>query len=246
MTRQPARILVVDDEPLAVERMQILVGEMDNVTLVGTASDGEAALRLVEAVAPDILLCDIAMPGLDGLAVANALAKADHPPAVVFVTAFDQYAVAAFDVEAVDYLLKPVTRERLARAIERAHDMLTGRNGGIAAKGRWLREIWVQNRGEMLRVACDSIDWVEAERDYMRLHVGPRSWLIHQTIKELEARLDPAQFLRIHRSRIVRRDKVVAMKHLGEGAWSVDLGEAGEHRIGRTYLQDVKAALQAQ
>src|SRR3546814_4877 len=113
---QALRTLIVDDEPLAIERLQILAGQQEGVSLVGTASDGASALRMVDALAPDLLLCDIAMPDLNGLEVAAAIDRLDNPPAVVFVTAFDRYAVAAFDVAAVDYLLKPVSPERLARA----------------------------------------------------------------------------------------------------------------------------------
>ena len=119
---QTLRTLIVDDEPLAIERLQILAGQQDGVALVGTASDGASALRMVEALAPDLLLCDIAMPDLNGLEVAAAIEAMDNPPAVVFVTAFDRYAVAAFDVAAVDYLLKPVSPDRLARALSRVRD----------------------------------------------------------------------------------------------------------------------------
>lgn len=235
------RTLIVDDEPLAIERLQILAGNQDGVTLVGTASDGASALRMVEALRPDLLLCDIAMPGLDGLGVAAALEKQENRPAVIFVTAFDRFAVAAFDVAAVDYLLKPVSPERLARAIQRVRDLR--QSDGQPPRSNGISEFWVQHRGEMLRIDVATVDWIEAERDYMRLHVGARSWLIHQTIKELEIRLDPAAFLRIHRSKMVQRDRVRALKHHGDGAWSVDLGEAGLHRIGRTYLHDVKAIM---
>lgn len=236
------RTLIVDDEPLAIERLQILAGQQPGVTLVGTASDGASALRMAEALCPDLLLCDIAMPGLDGLGVAAALDRMENPPAVIFVTAFDRFAVAAFDVAAVDYLLKPVSPERLARAIQRVRELRAGE--GSTRRGNWITEFWVQHRGEMLRIDAATVDWIEAERDYMRLHVGARSWLIHQTIKELEVRLDPAAFLRIHRSKMVQRDRVRALKHHGDGAWSVDLGDAGMHRIGRTYLHDVKAIMQ--
>ncbi|NJS14748.1 MAG: LytTR family transcriptional regulator [Sphingopyxis sp.] len=132
--------------------------------------------------------------------------------------------------------------QRLARAIQRVRELRQG--DAARPRGNWINEFWVQHRGEMLRVDADTVDWIEAERDYMRLHVGARSWLIHQTIKELEVRLDPAAFLRIHRSKMVRRDRVRALKHHGDGAWSIDLGEAGMHRIGRTYLHDVKAIMQ--
>jgi len=236
------RTLIVDDEPLAIERLQILAGGQHGVMLVGTASDGASALRMVEALAPDLVLCDIAMPGLDGLGVAAALDKLDAPPSIIFVTAFDRFAVAAFDVSAVDYLLKPVSPERLGRAIQRVRELRQA--DPARRRGNWIGEFWVQHRGEMLRVDADTVDWIEAERDYMRLHVGPRSWLIHQTIKELEVRLDPAAFLRIHRSKMVRRDHIRALRHHGDGAWSIDLGEAGMHRIGRTYLHDVKAIMQ--
>ncbi|PZQ21359.1 MAG: DNA-binding response regulator [Sphingopyxis macrogoltabida] len=239
---QTLRTLIVDDEPLAIERLQILTGQQDGIALVGTASDGASALRMVEALSPDLVLCDIAMPDLNGLEVAAAIERLDNPPAVVFVTAFDQYAVAAFDVAAVDYLLKPVSPDRLARALARVREWNAG-DRGPPAKGKWITEFWVQNRGEMLRIDAAQVDLIEAERDYMRLHLGARSWLIHQTIKSLEARMDPDMFMRIHRSKMVRRNGIIGLKHHGDGAWSVDLGEGGLHRIGRTYLHDVKAIM---
>jgi DNA-binding LytR/AlgR family response regulator len=239
---QTLRTLIVDDEPLAIERLQILTGQQEGVSLVGTASDGASALRMVDALAPDLVLCDIAMPDLNGLEVAAAIDQLENPPAVIFVTAFDQYAVAAFDVAAVDYLLKPVSPERLARALTRVREWRATERVQNQ-KSKWITEFWVQNRGEMLRVDAAQVDLIEAERDYMRLHVGARSWLIHQTIKSLEARMNPDQFIRIHRSKMVRRDGIVGLKHHGDGAWSVDLGDGGMHRIGRTYLHDVKAIM---
>lgn len=240
---QTLRTLIVDDEPLAIERLQILTGQQDGVSLVGTASDGASALRMVDALAPDLVLCDIAMPDLNGLEVAAAIEGLDNPPAVVFVTAFDRYAVAAFDVAAVDYLLKPVSPDRLARALSRVREWRATERAPTQ-KSKWINEFWVQNRGEMLRIDAGQVDLIEAERDYMRLHVGARSWLIHQTIKSLEARMNPDQFMRIHRSKMIRREGIVGLKHHGDGAWSVDLGEGGVHRIGRTYLHDVKAIMQ--
>lgn len=239
---QTLRTLIVDDEPLAIERLQILAGQQDGIALVGTATDGASALRMVDALAPDLVLCDIAMPDLNGLEVAASIDQLDNPPAVIFVTAFDQYAVAAFDVAAVDYLLKPVSPERLARALARVREWRSSERAP-KQKSKWISEFWVQNRGEMLRIDAGQVDLIEAERDYMRLHVGGRSWLIHQTIKSLEARMDPEQFMRIHRSKMIRREGIVGLKHHGDGAWSVDLGEGGVHRIGRTYLHDVKAIM---
>ena len=241
---QTLRTLIVDDEPLAIERLQILTGQQDGVSLVGTASDGASALRMVDALAPDLVLCDIAMPDLNGLEVAAAFDRLDNPPAVIFDTAFDQYAVAAFDVAAVDYLLKPVSPDRLARALARVREWRAAERAPTQ-KSKWINEFWVQNRGEMLRIDAGQVDLIEAERDYMRLHVGARSWLIHQTIKSLEARMNPDQFMRIHRSKMVRRDGIVGLKHHGDGAWSVDLGDGGIHRVGRTYLHDVKSIMHA-
>jgi two-component system, LytTR family, response regulator AlgR len=236
---KPLKTLLVDDEPLAIERLQILCSRVPELNLVGTASDGAAALRLAEALKPDLLLLDIAMPGLDGMSVARALEKLDPVPSVVFVTAFDQYAVAAFDVAAVDYLLKPVAQDRLERAVARvrAHRAAPAE---VQAEA-FAHEFWVPHRAEMIRIAAREIDLIEAERDYMRLHVGPRSYLLHQTITELARRLDPAVFVRLHRSTIVRRDRITGFKHDGMGVWVAQLTDGKELRIGRTYLADARA-----
>jgi two-component system response regulator AlgR len=238
------RTLVVDDEAMAIERMQVLLARFEDVSLVGTANTGTQALRLIEALAPDLILLDISMPGLDGLGVANAIQELKPRPAVVFVTAFDQYAVSAFDVAAADYLLKPVDPERLGRAIARVRE-LRASGSQTLQPSPYASEFWVPHRSEIVRVDVDAISMIEAERDYMRLYTGARSFLLHQTIKELERKLDPAKFVRIHRSKIVRRDRIRGLVHLGYGVWCVDLGDGQEHRIGRTYLDDVKRIARA-
>ncbi len=242
------KTLIVDDEPLAVERMQILCARLPALQLVGTASDGEAALRLIEALEPDLVFLDIAMPGLTGLDVANSLEGRTTLPAIVFVTAFDQFAVAAFDAAAVDYLLKPVAPERLVRAVQRVQERrrqtdVPSALPGDAPAQRYAQEFWVPNRGELTRVAVADIDRIEAERDYMRLHAGNRSWLIHETIGALEARLDPALFIRLHRSAIVRRDRIVRLAHDGQGNWTAELQTGEQLRIGRTYLASVRSSI---
>ena len=239
------RTLIVDDEPLAIERLQLICAREPGIEVIGTASDGAAALRLVEALAPDLLLLDIAMPELDGIAVARALARREGArPAIIFVTAFDRFAVEAFDIEAVDYVLKPVAPERLARAVARVAE----RRGTAVAEAPvtvpasdYAAEFWVPHRAELVRIAAVDIERIEAERDYMRLHVSGRSFLLHQTIGSLEQRLDPALFIRLHRSTIVRRDRIRKLRHDGSGAWFADLGEQGEIRIGRTYLPAAKS-----
>lgn len=241
MTEAPAgplRTLIVDDEPLAVERMQVICAQLAELAVVGTASDGGAALRLVEALHPDLLLLDMTMPELDGLSVARALARGDNPPAVIFVTAHDNFAVEAFDLEAVDYVLKPVTPERLGRAIGRA---VARRGQPATGQSEWLAELWVPHRSELIRIEAAQVDRIDAERDYVRLHVGGSSYLLLQTIAGLEARLDPQRFIRIHRSCIVRRDRIRGLRHEGLGVWSVELADGEALRIGRTYLAKVKA-----
>ncbi|MGY6550726.1 MAG: LytR/AlgR family response regulator transcription factor [Erythrobacter sp.] len=236
------RTLIVDDEPLAVERIKVICGEIPAIEVVGTASDGAAALRQVEDLAPDLVLLDMTMPELDGLAVARALAALETPPAVVFVTAHDHFAVEAFDLDAVDYVLKPVAADRLARAIERA---FARRGPARRGAGAYLEELWVPNRSELLRIPVAEVHRIDAERDYVRLHVGsaeaPRSYLLLQTIAGLEERLDPEEFIRIHRSTILRRDAIRGLRHDGLGVWSAELTNGEALRIGRTYLAKVKA-----
>ena len=239
------RTLIVDDEPLAVERMQIICAGIDSLNVVGTANDGAAALRLVEALGPDLVLLDMTMPELDGLGVARRLSETDTPPAIVFVTAHDSFAVEAFDLDAVDYVLKPVNAERLERAIGRA-SARRGKERSGAPASDWIGEFWVPHRSELLRISVDDVTRIDAERDYVRLHVGGRdgsgrSYLLLQTIAGLEARLDPAQFIRVHRSTILRRDRITGLRHDGLGVWSVELGQDEPVRIGRTYLSKVKA-----
>ena len=238
----PIRTLVVDDEPLAIERLQILCAREPMIDLVGTASDGEAALRLLEALEPEMLLLDIAMPGLDGIGVARAVEKLAKRPAIIFCTAFDQYAVTAFDLAATDYLLKPVAQDRLGKAVARVIERRQNPVEEPAASDH-AHEFWVPHRSEMIRIAAQDIDRIEAERDYMRLHVGARSFLLHQTITELERRLDPERFIRLHRSTIVRRERISRLSHDGMGVWHAVLADEERIRIGRTYLPAARALI---
>jgi two-component system response regulator AlgR len=240
---EPIRFLVVDDEPLAIERLQLLLARMEDVALAGTALEGGAALRLVEATEPDAILLDIAMPGMDGIDVARALAKMPKPPVVIFVTAFDTFAVAAFDIEAVDYVMKPVAADRLQRAVERARDRLARRGEAPMPEGRGsqhLEEFWVSEARGLVRLAAADVDRVTAERDYMRLHVGKRSWLINHTIGKLEEELDPERFVRLHRSAIVRRDFVTGLRRDETGRWYACLADGEEQKVGRLYLHNAK------
>lgn len=255
----PLRTLIVDDEPLAVERLQILCARLPALSVIGTASDGAAALRLIEALNPDLVLLDMTMPEVDGLGVARQLASTaprtpSNRPSVVFVTAHEDFAVDAFDLDAVDYVLKPVSPDRLARAVGRAVNRALARRSqpvaaAVAPASEWLEELWVPHRSELVRLATLDLDRIDAERDYVRLHVsghasgqgGPRSYLMLHTIAGLESRLDPERFIRLHRSVIVRRDRIAGLRHDGLGVWSAELVDGDAVRIGRTYLTRVKA-----
>jgi DNA-binding LytR/AlgR family response regulator len=239
------RTLIVDDEPLAVERMQLLCADQPLLNVVGTASDGASALRMIGALAPDLVFLDIAMPELDGMAVARAVGSTQPegvaPPAIIFVTAFDSFAIEAFDLAAFDYLLKPVAADRLTRAVERVIERRALGAGDASSEDGPVTEFWVPHRSELIRIAADDIERIDAERDYMRLHVGSRSYLLHQTIGTLEARLDPEKFIRLHRSVIVRRGRIVRLGHDRAGAWHAELVDGAQVRIGRTYLANAKA-----
>jgi two-component system response regulator AlgR len=230
--------LIVDDEPLALERMELICAGIAGLRVIATARDGAAALAAIADLSPELVLLDMTMPELDGLAVARALNKRDQAPAVVFVTAHDNFAVEAFDLDAVDYVLKPVTPERLERAVARA---LARRSTRVRGESLWLTEFWVPYRSELLRIAAGDVERIDAERDYVRLHVSGRSYLLLQTVSRLETRLDPARFIRLHRSTILRRDRITGLRHDGLGVWSAELDDGTIARIGRTYLSRAKA-----
>ena len=244
MDDPPLRLLIADDEPLAAERLQLLLAQCPDVDLIGTASDGEGVMRMAEALTPDLLLLDIEMPGLDGIDVARALAARKPSPAVVFITAFDQFAVAAFEVEAVDYLMKPVPPERLQRALTRARDHLHRRAHepaiGPADGSAYLDEFWASDMSGLVRIAARDVDRVSAERDYMRLHVGRRSWLIHHSMNALEEGLDPELFVRLHRSAIIRKDFITGFSRNASGRWLARLSDGTEQPVGRLYTDRVR------
>ena len=259
----PLRVLIVDDEPLARRRLEHLLREQPAVELAGTASDGVAAARMIAERAPHVVLLDIKMPGQSGLEVLDGLrarkAASAAPPIVIFVTAFDRFAVEAFDRAAFDYLLKPVEPARLSASLARAREALADRAAAdrageleeilrnlrgdpasAPAASPYAREIWIPERGGRVSVPVAAIDWIAAERDYVRLHTAHRSFLIRQSIGALAERLDPAQFIRIHRSSLVRADRIVRIRQAA-GRGAVILSTGAEVAVSRRHMGALKA-----
>jgi two-component system response regulator AlgR len=234
--------VIVDDEAPAVEALEILLRRGGGAEVVGVAGDGEAALQRVAETAPDVVFLDIGMPGLGGLAVARALAASGQAPRVVFVTAYDRFAAEAFDLSAVDYVLKPVDPSRLDRALERVTAAL-GRAGQTPDRRAYPEWVWAPSRGGMARLAVRDVQRIEAERDYVRLSFSSGSYLLRRTLAQMESQLDPGVFVRAHRSVILRAADICGLRHLGRGAWAVVDAGGRETRIGRRHLAALRARL---
>ena len=237
----PFTAVIIDDEPLAREALRGLCATLTTVTLLGEADDGASALALVERCTPNAVFLDIGMPGLDGLTLAARFAELACPPCVVFVTAYDRYATQAFDLSVVDYVLKPVERARLERAIERVEARLAASDRGRPSEAD--DAFWLSSRGVMMRVPVASVVRVEAERDYVRIITAEHSYLLRDALTAIERRLDPALFLRLHRSAIVRCDHIAGLRHEGRGVWSAVDVDNNASRIGRSYLARVRERL---
>lgn len=253
------RVIVVDDEPAARRYLRsVLEGDV-GVEVVADCGNGRDALSEIARHAPDLLLLDIQMPELDGFAVLASL-PAEAMPDVIFVTAFDEYAVRAFDVHALDYVLKPVARERLlqsvARAKRRARDRVERERGAerVAALLRELRgagavvasgaRIAVKVGGRMLFLDCAAIDWIEAVDDYVRVHLARVTHLVRGTLGSFERRLGP-EFLRVHRSALVNIDRIREVEPLPQGDYRITLADGTRLRSGRSYRPALAAFLQA-
>lgn len=228
--------MIIDDEPLAVEALRGMCERTGMVRITGTASGGADGLRLLARQRPDAVFLDIGMPGMSGLDTAARLKALTQPPLIIFVTAYDHFATEAFDLSVADYILKPLDAARLDRAIERVGQMLAARTPAE-------QDFWVPHGGGIVRIPASAIKRIDAERDYIRLSVEGRSYLLREPLSAIEARLDPDLFLRVHRSTIVRVDCVRALRHLGAGAWEVIDHDGRQARVGRSYLARVKTQL---
>jgi len=260
----PLRVLIVDDEPLARQRLTELLQEQPDVEIAGYATNGEGAIDEIQDLDPDLVFLDVQMPGKTGLDVVREIGPEAMPP-TIFVTAFDQYALTAFDVAAVDYLLKPFDDERFAQAFQRARRRIeleqvgelaqqlraVLRGGAPPAGGEprtpraagYLERVAVESRGQVRVVAVKAIDYITAHGAYVLLHAGIERFVVRERLQLLEERLDPARFFRIHRSTIVQVDRIETLLRGGGGDYAVRLRGGVELKVGRSRFEALEQRL---
>ena len=250
------RTLIVDDEPLARRKIREFLKGDGEIQVVGECGNGEQAVEAVRSISPDLLFLDVQMPGMDGFEVLNAL-RGEQMPFVIFVTAYCQYAVKAFEVRALDYLLKPFHRERFAHATERAKAQMRASATGVMGEDlslkirelieelrpqlRYLDRVIIRTAGTVMFLKTEEIDWISAEENYVRLHCGKASYMLREKISAMEAQLDPKVFRRIHRSTIVNIDRVQKLHPFSHGDFQVVLLDGTELMMSRGYRERLGA-----
>lgn len=251
------RAAIVDDEPLARRRIRNLLSEASDVEVVAECANGEDAIEALESLGespPDVLFLDIQMPEIDGFDVLQAIGVG-RVPAVIFVTAYDQFALRAFEAHALDYLLKPFDDERFAAALQRARERIRQQQESdldrrlqallenVRGDRGYLRRLVVPSGHRSIFVRTEHIDWIEAERNYIRLHVGGRAYLLRENLTRIASALDPATFCRIHRSTIVNIDRIHAVELLFHGEYLVVLQDGTKLTSGRSYRRSLHAIM---
>ena len=249
---KPLRAVLVDDEPLALERLHALFDGLSGTEVVGTAGNGAEAKELIARATPDLVFLDVQMPEQNGLRVAAGLPEANRPE-IIFVTAFEHYAADAFEVDAADYLLKPVRFDRLCQAVERAKRRRRLRELATRAEALELDTkekasshddgFWVQTRSGASFVPADTIEWVEAARDYVMLHTPTRSHLVRLSMRKLEEKLDPEELMRVHRSAFARLSTVVEIQRTGRTISGLVLRDGAIVQVGPNYAKAVAKRL---
>lgn len=254
------RTVVVDDEPVAREGLLRLLDDDDDLELVGQAADGDEALELLRRERPDLVFLDVRMPGLDGIAVADALSEMESPPVFVFVTAHDEHAVRAFELDAIDYVLKPFDRERLAEATTRVKRRLRqatavelqrdtrallrlfGDDSSARASVTPDRVV-IRDGGTVVFLQPDEVGWIESAGNYVRIHAETKNYLVRDTLKSMVERLDPARFLRISRSAIVNLDRVREIRPQPNGTHEISLRDGTRLSASRRRGEELRAAI---
>ena len=258
------RTILVDDEPLAIQGLELRLQAHEDVEIIEKCSNGREAIRAIKTHKPDLVFLDIQMPGFDGFSVVQGLMEVE-PPLVVFVTAYSDHAIRAFEAQAVDYLMKPVEESRLADTLDRVRQRLSEKrgqaeveklkevlaevapeavddiaDGGDHAANRFEKLINIKDRGQIFRVDVDTIEMIEAAGDYMVINTGDNSLVLRETMKDLEKRLDPRRFQRVHRSTIVNLDLVKQVKPHTNGECFLILESGSQVKVSRSY-RDVVA-----
>ncbi len=248
------RALIVDDEPLPRERIRSLLESHGEIEVVGECEDGEEAVTAIEAESPDLVFLDIQMPELDGFEVVSAL-RSEQLPAIIFVTAYDEYAIKAFEVDAIDYLLKPVSPERFEQALERATSRLathaTPESNSklfdfldrVRAERGFVKRFVVRKGSKLSFVRIADVDWIDVTSNYIRLHVAGTRHLVRQTLKSVEGQLDPDVFIRVHRSIIINVDRVESVEPHLHGEYEVTMQDGTRFTTSRSYSSRLRALL---
>jgi two-component system, LytTR family, response regulator len=250
------RALIVDDEPLARSGVAVRLSKFPDIEIVGECGDGPSAVEKILDLSPDVVFLDVQMPGMDGFEVLRALPEKDLP-AVIFLTAYEQHALRAFEVHALDYLLKPLDDDRFGRAVQRAKqakdtDSKIRMSERVLrllgeAYGRYVTRFAVRTGSRIQLVLADDIEWIAAAGDYVEVHCGGgRHHLLHETMTSLEQKLDPAKFLRIHRSRMIRMSCVRELNAIDNREYLIKLADGSEHRSSRTYADRLDGWLSPQ
>jgi two-component system LytT family response regulator len=246
------RVMIIDDEPLARRGVRARLRKMPDVKIVGECGDGTSGLEAILKLEPDLIFLDVQMPGMDGFGVLRAL-PADHLPSVIFLTAHEEHAVRAFEVSALDYLLKPLDDERFEAALNRARKQMDAASKAELA-GRMLRLLDQQNEkyasrftvrmGSRIQVVpAEDLEWISSAGDYTELHTRSAIHLLRETMNSLEQRLDPSRFARIHRSRIVNLAGILELRSIENREYIVKLRDGSQHRSSRTYADRIEGWL---
>ncbi len=242
------KTLIVDDEPLARDRVKRFLRDENDINVIGECGNGKEAIAAIKEQKPDLVFLDIQMPEKNGFEVVKAL-DMQPMPSIIFVTAYDQYAIQAFDVHALDYLLKPFNRERLHRAVVHARERIEHRNLGdiderlasliadIRGEKKYLERLVVKSVGRVFFLKTDEIDWIEAAGNYVKLHTGKESHMIRETMNGIESKLNPEKFLRIHRSTVVHIDRIKELHPMFSGDYAVILRNGTELALSRNYRE---------
>ena len=249
------RTLIIDDVALARERLKRCLADETEIEIVGECDNGESAVAHIRSLAPDLIFLDVQMPALDGFGVLEAL-KDERAPEVIFVTAYNDYAIQAFEVNALDYLLKPVDCERLSKAVERAKSRLGQSNrdehldsrfrallADIKTGSKFLKRLTIKLTGRTILLPTDEVDWIETHGNYLKVHTGRESHLIRGTMQSLETKLDPEKFVRVHRSVIVNVEKIKEIYPRSNGDQDLVLQNGRQLMLSRNYRDKFFAAL---